>query len=194
MRFQSISAIATTAALLPFLAQAEGLSYSYLEAAYINTDIDQFDEEVDGFALRGSFEITEQVFVFAGYSNQSTEIFGTDLDVEQMNIGLGYAWSIAPTTDIYGKVGYVDAQVDAGAFDADDDGYMLAVGLRGRPADQLELEGSVNYVDLSDSGDDTSVGLAARWFFTEQFAVGVEGAFGDDANTYGVGVRWNFGQ
>lgn len=194
MRFKSISAFATTAALLPFLAQAEGLSYSYLDAAYINTDIDQFDEEVDGFALRGSFEITEQVFLFAGYANQSTEVFGTDIDVEQMNVGVGYAWPLAPSTDIYGKVGYVSAEIDAGGFDADDDGYLLAVGLRGRPADQLELEGAVNYVDLSDSGDDTSVGLAARWFFTEQFAVGVEGEFGDDATTYGVGVRWNFGQ
>lgn len=194
MRFKLLSALATTTALLPFLAQAEGLSYSYVDAAYINTDIDQFDEEVDGFALRGSFEITEQVFVFAGYSNQSTEVFGTDIDVEQMNLGLGYAWPIGPSADIYGKVGYVSAEVDAGGFDADDDGYLLGVGLRGRPADQIELEGAVNYTDLSDSGDTTTFGVGARWYFTEQFAVGVEGEFGDDANTYGVGVRWNFGQ
>jgi hypothetical protein len=111
-----------------------------------------------------------------------------------MNLGVGYAWPIGPKADIYGKLGYVSAEVDAGGFDADDDGYLLGVGLRGRPADQLELEGAVNYTDLSDSGDTTSVGLAARWFFTEQFAVGVEGEFGEDANTYGVGVRWNFGQ
>jgi hypothetical protein len=51
----------------------------------------------------------------------------------------------------------------------------------------------VSYVDLSDSGDDTTLDLGARWFFTPQFAVGLEGSFGDDASTYGVGVRWNFG-
>jgi hypothetical protein len=194
MRFKFISALATTTALLPFLAQAEGLSYSYLDAAYVNTDIDQFDEEVDGFALRGSFEIAEQVFLFAGYANQSTEVSGTDIDVEQMNLGAGYAWPIGPKADLYGKVGYVSAEAEAGGFDADDDGYLLGVGLRGRPADQFELEGAANYIDLSDSGDSTSFGLGARWFFTEQFAVGVEGEFGDDATTYGVGVRWNFGQ
>ena len=92
------------------------------------------------------------------------------------------------------RIGYVNAEASAGGFDIDDDGYLLGVGLRGRPADQFELEGAVNYTDLSDSGDTTSFGLGARWYFTEQFALVVEGEFGDDANTYGVGVRWNFGQ
>jgi hypothetical protein len=59
--------------------------------------------------------------------------------------------------------------------------------------EQVELEGSVNYVDLSDSGDDTSLGLAARWYLTEQVALGLETAFSDDATSYGLGVRWHFG-
>jgi hypothetical protein len=194
MRFKSLSALAAASALLPFLAQAEGLSYSYVEGAYINTDVDQFDEEVDGFALRGSFEVTDQVFLFAGYDTQSTSIFGTDLDLERFNLGGGYAWSIGPSADVYGKIGYVQYEADAGGFDVDDDGYMLGVGLRGRVAEQLELEGGLNYVDLSDSGDDTSVVLGARWFFTDQLAGGVEGEFGDDFSTYGINVRWDFGQ
>jgi hypothetical protein len=68
----------------------------------------------------------------------------------------------------------------------------LAVGLRAKPLQQLELEGSVNYLDLSDTGDDTSLGLAARWYFADQLAVGVEGDFADDATSYGIGVRWSF--
>jgi len=194
MRVKIVSALAATAALLPFVTQAEGLSYSYIDLAYINTDIDQFDEDVDGFALRGSLEITDQVFLFANYADQSTSIFGDDLDVQNYGLGVGYAWPIAPSMDLYGKIGYVKYEADFRGFNADDDGYSLALGLRGRPADQIELEGAINYVDLSDSGDDTSLGLGARWFFTDQFAVGVEGDFSDDANTYGIGVRWNFGK
>lgn len=194
MRFKFASALAASAAFLPFLAQAEGLSYSYLDAAYINTDIDRFDEDVDGFALRGSYELTNNVFVFAGYADQSTSVAGFDIDLQTYNLGLGYAWPLGKALDVYGKVGYVSAEVDAQGFgDADDDGYSLAVGLRGRAVEQLELEGAVNYVDLSDSGDDTTLDLGARWYFTPQFAFGVEGSFGDDANTYGLGVRWNFG-
>lgn len=194
MRFKTLFALAASTALLPCLAQAEGLSYSYLEGAYVNTDIDGFNDELDGFALRGSFEITDQVFMFAGYSNQSTSIVGTDVDFEQMGIGIGYAWPISTTADIFGRVGYVQAEADAGGFEIDDDGYQLGVGLRGRVAEQFELEGALNYTDLSDSGDDTSFGIGGRWFFTEQFALGLEAEFGDDVTTYGVGVRWNFGQ
>lgn len=194
MRFKSLSALAVTAALLPFVAQADGPSYTYLEGAYVNTDIDGFNEELDGFALRGSFEITEQWFMFAGYSNQSADYRGVDLDYEQMNLGVGFAWPISSTADVYGKVGYVQAEADANGFDIDDDGYLLGIGLRGRVAEQFELEGALNYVDLSDSGDDTSFGVGARWFFTPQFALGLEGDFGDDVTTYGVAFRWNFGQ
>jgi hypothetical protein len=193
MRFKIASVLAASAAFVPFLAQADGLSYSYVDVAYVNTDLDETSEDVDGLALRGSLEITEQVFLFAGYSDQSGSIGGRDLDFETYSLGVGYAWPIAPRMDLYGKIGYTEADADFRGFGGDDDGYLLAFGLRSRVQEQLELEGSLNYVDLSDSGDDTSLGLSARWYFTEQFAAGVEGAFGDDANTYGIGVRWHFG-
>ena len=194
MRFKSVTSLVAAAALLPVIAQADGFSYSYLEGAYINTDVDQFNEDIDGFALRGSYELTPNVFLFGSYSDQSTSVFGTDIGLESFELGAGYAWPLSKTLDLYGKLGYVHANIDTPGPDVDDDGYTLAGGIRGRFAEDFELEGSLNYVDLSDWGDDTSLGLAARYFFTPQFAVGVEGDFGDDANTYGVNVRWNFGQ
>jgi hypothetical protein len=194
MRFKFVPALAAAAAFVPFLAHAEDISWSYLEGGYVNTDIDGFDEEVDGFALRGSYELTDEVFVFAGYTDQGTSVSGFDIDVQSYNLGLGYAWPLGKALDLYGKLGYVSSEADVqGLGDADDDGYSLAVGLRGRAVEQLELEGAVSYVDLSDSGDDTTLDLGARWYFTPQFAFGVEGSFGDDANSYGLGVRWSFG-
>jgi hypothetical protein len=96
--------------------------------------------------------------------------------------------------DVYGKLGYVHAEADVPGPNLEDDGYLLGVGLRGRVVENLELEGGVNYTDLNDTGNDTSLALAARYFFTPQFAAGIEGEFGDDANTYGVNVRWSFGK
>jgi hypothetical protein len=194
MRFKIVSSLVAATALLPFMAQAADLSYSYVDLAYINTDVDHFDESVDGFALRGSLELTDQVFLFAGYTDQSTSIFGDNLDLQTFRLGAGYAWPIAPSLDVYGKVGYARAEAKYPGPDFSDDGYSLGVGLRGRAAAQLELEGSIDYTDLSDAGDDTALNLAARWFFTPQFAAGVEGEFSNDADTYGIGLRWNFGK
>jgi hypothetical protein len=181
------------AAAAPSMAMADsGLSYSYLDPAYITTNVDNFDKDVDGFALRGSLAVTDQVFGFAGYSDQSTDIGGSSLHFSTLNIGAGYRWPVSSTADVYGKLGYVDEEARYRGNSADDSGILLGAGLRGR-FEQFELEGSLNFVDLSDSGNDTSLGLGARWFFTQTLAAGVEAQVGGDATTYGLGMRWNWG-
>ena len=192
MRFHLVSAVAALGAMLPLMTHADELSYSYLDPAYITTDIDGFDEDVDGFALRGSLEVTDQMFAFAGYTDQSTDIFGEDLEFRTMSIGGGYAWPLSNRADVYGRLGYVKQEAEYAGFNADDDGFLLGAGLRGRVAQEFELEGGINYVDLSDSGDNTSVFGAGRWYFTPAFAAGIEAELGDNVNTYGLGVRWSF--
>ena len=129
MRFKFVPALAAAVAFVPFLAHAEDISWSYLEGGYVNTDIDGFDEEVDGFTLRGSYEFTDNVFVFAGYTDQGTSVSGFDIDVESYNLGLGYAWPLGKALDVYGKLGYVSSEADVqGLGSADDDGYSLAIG------------------------------------------------------------------
>ena len=189
MKLKIASALIASAALLPVAAQAQSPSYSYLDLAYVETDIDGVSDNADGFALRGSFELTDSVFMFAGYGEQSIR----NIDLETYNVGAGYAWSIAPNMDLYGKISYVKAEASGFGLSGDDDGYGVGVGIRSFVTDQFELEGAINYVDLSDSGDDTSFGIAARWYFMPQFAVGLEADLSDDANSYGIGVRWNFG-
>lgn len=194
MRKYILAMLAGVLAFSPLLVRAEGPSYSFVDLGYVVTDIDDIDEEFDGFLLRGSFEFVENVFLYARYLDQSAEIFGVDFDATQAAIGIGYAWPLTDAMDLYGKLGYTEVEVEAFDEKVDDDGFEVSVGLRGYLTEQLELEGAVNYVDLSDSGDDTSFGLAARWYFIEQFAVGLEGEFGDDATSYGIGVRWSFGR
>jgi hypothetical protein len=186
--------LAATLAFAPLFARAEGPSYSFVEAGYVVTDIDDFDEEFDGFVVRGSFEFVENWFLYARYLDQSAEVFDIDVDATQAALGVGYAFPLTEAMDLYGKLGYTEVEFDVFGESLDDDGYELSVGLRGSVMEQLELEGALNYFDLSDSGDDTSLGLAARWYFMPQFALGIEGEFGDDANSYGVGVRWEFGR
>jgi hypothetical protein len=198
MRKSILGLAIASLALLPLASQAEDISYSFVQAAYVNTDIDDFDEALDGFALGGSFEVAENFFIYASYSDQSTDLFGVDIDATDYSIGGGYAFPLSETMDLVGSIGYVSAEIE-GSFEGesasfDDDGYQLAVGLRAMPMEQLELHGSVGYVDLSDSGDNTSFGVGALWYFVPQFAVGLDAGFSDDSNSYGIGVRWDFGR
>ncbi|MGI9246364.1 MAG: outer membrane beta-barrel protein [Steroidobacteraceae bacterium] len=200
MRRSALIPLAALLAIGPLAAaQAEGISYTYADLGYVTTDLDAVSKDLDGFLLRGSLEIANNWFLYARYVDQSVSFSNVDVDVEEYGVGGGYAWSFAENMDLYGRVGYVSAQADAsgggfGGYEVDDDGYEVGIGIRARPLDPLELEGSVTYVDLSDAGDDTAFGVAARWFITENVALAVEGAFADDADSYGVGFRWAFGK
>jgi Outer membrane protein beta-barrel domain len=202
MRRTLLSLAVASLACLPVASHAGDISYSYAEIAYVSTDIDDFDETFDGFALGGSVEVAENFFLFGSYTDQSGDFddldFGNvDIDVTGWTIGGGYAYPVSDTMDLVGRLAYVSTELEASAFDnsgsVDDDGYSLGAGLRAMPIKQLEIEGDITYVDLSDTGDSTTFGIAGRYYFVPQFAVGVAAGFGDDSTSYGVSARWNFG-
>ncbi len=180
--------------------QAEDVSYNYVDAAYARVDIDDYNEDADGFLLRAAIEITDNVFVFGGYSDLSVDLRGFDvflsetIDLREYDFGVGYAWPVGYASSLYGKLSYVSTEAEFFGGSVDDDGYGLALGLRTRPAMNVELEGYVDYVDLSDLGDETSFGAAARFFVTPQFALGAEVVFSDDATSFGGGFRWHWGR
>ena len=82
---RSLLALALVA-VLPFAAQADDkLSYSYVEADYVNLDGD-----ADGYGLRGAFEFGDSGFYGLG-GWRSAEIDGTNIDIDQWELGVGYA-------------------------------------------------------------------------------------------------------
>jgi hypothetical protein len=176
-------------ALLPVAGQAADIGYSFVQAAYVSTDFDDFDETADGFVLSGSIEVAENFFIYADYADQSLDFDGRDVDATAFSVGGGYAYPVSESMDLVGSIGYVSAETHG----FDDDGYELAVGLRAMAMEQLELNGSIGYVDLSDSGDSTALSVGALWYFLPQFALGASVGFSDDADSYGIGVRWDFG-
>ena len=196
MKFRIISALVASAAILPFAAQAEGLSYSYLEAGYLNTDLDESSETVGGWGLKGSWEFIENWFAYGRYADQKTDVAGGEITFQPWDIGVGYAWPIAEQTDIYGTVGYASVDLDvpsfAGIKNTNDDGYTLGAGIRTRFAESFELEGTFKYQNLSDYGDEFDFGVQGRWYITDMWALAVGYNAGDETSTFYGGVRLQF--
>jgi opacity protein-like surface antigen len=194
---KSLTVAAAVAALLPFAAQAEGLNYSYVEAGYLNTDLDEFSETVGGWGLKAGFEITENIFVYGRYADQKTDIRGgEEIKFQPWDLGIGYAWPLAEQTDIYGTVGYASIDLDVPRSidfpNTSDDGYTLGAGIRTRLADQFEVEGTARYANLSDYGDEFDFGIFGRWYVIERLALGVGYNAGDETSTFSGSVRWEF--
>ena len=189
-----LTVIAATAAFVPFMAQAEGLSYTYAEAGWLQSDIDNFNEELGGWGLRASWEIVDNFFVFGRYADQSTNARGGEFTFQPWDLGVGYAYPVNDTLDIYGTVSYSNIDADAPSYvkNTSDDGYTLGLGARTRLIEKLELEGTVKYADFSDYGSNTAFEFAGRWFFTDAFAFGLEYSAGSELDTFGAMLRYQF--
>jgi hypothetical protein len=174
-------------AAAPLAALADDMSYSYVDLAYVETDIDQ-GPTADGFALRGSVGFAENWFAFGEYADQSV----SGVDLTQYAVGIGGHYGLAESLDLVGRVGWAKVEIDAGFVDADDDGYLLDLGLRGRVGDAVELEGGARYVDFGDGGDETSLFFGGRFHFNETWALGAEFQSGDDLDVILAYVRASF--
>lgn len=181
-------------------ALAEGPRYTYAQLGYVDAELDDVggtDVDGDGFNVGGSVAIADMAYVFAGYTDGEFDVdgYGIDVDYTAINAGIGVNYAVSGTVDLVGELAFVSAELEAGGFDEDEDGYSLRGGVRGMIGEQLELNGGITYTDLGgDYDSDTGLDLGAVYSFTDMIA-GVAGiSFSDDVTQYGIGVRVYFGR
>jgi hypothetical protein len=191
-------ALLLTAIVLPALAAAQEpttrpqspqFNYTYVELGYEELDFDlgPVDVDGDGLKLSGSYEINDDWHVYASYGSYDLD-FGIDID--EWTLGAGYVFPLKEDIDIYGRVLYIDQSADAGPASADDDGLGLQARIRARVTDELELEGGIQYVDVSDT--DTSLQAGARYHFSESFSAGIGITFAGDTDGMSINARYSF--
>lgn len=181
------------ALLFTIPASAERPSFNFVQAGYQEVDLDVtgLDVDGDGWFVSGSFEIGDDWFAFVGYSDTG---FDFSVDLTEWNAGLGYRTGISDNTDVFARVAYIDAEVEAPGFGSiDDSGYGVGVGIRSNITDLIELYGEIAYSDLGDGADGTEVGGGILFNITDAFAVGVGASTDDDVTAYGVNARYYFG-
>jgi Outer membrane protein beta-barrel domain len=175
-------------------AHAGDLSYSYAEGGVSRVDLDSIDTG-DGYFIGGSLGFGTNWLGFVEYDTSNFDQSGVDADVDQVMVGFGGHFPMADNVDFVGKLAYVDESVDVhtpiGNASADEDGYMLSAGVRGRVLERLDLSGDLEYVDLGDS-DDTGLSLRGLYGFTDMFSLGARVGYSDDATEYGVFARFTF--
>lgn len=171
-------------------ANADEFTYSWLQAGYGTVDFDDIDVDGDGLGFSGSFEINDDYFIFGGYSQADLD-FG--IDTSSFGAGFGYNTAVGENADLFATVSYEYVEVDVPGFGSDDEsGFGLGVGMRFLPVPSVELNGSINYIDVGD--DDTVLSLAGLYNFNPQFSAGLGGAFSDDATSWTLFGRWYFGR
>jgi hypothetical protein len=163
---KTVLALAVAAALaVPLAASAQGLGFNYLEANYVNVDLDlseSFTDEEgtfsletdngDGFHIGGAWEVWENLHLFGEYSQASqdlvltltiggeTESVKDDFDVIRYRVGLGYAYPVSDEMSLYGRVSYDYLEFDFDVDSVDDSGVGAEVGLVWAAMPQFHLQ------------------------------------------------------
>lgn len=190
---KSIGLVLGTVLAFSAAANAEGPSYSYIEAGYQEVDLDAgggINADGDGYGVAGSVAVSDNWFIFASYSDFDLE---SVIDLSSLSAGAGYHSAISGRTDWFAALSYETAEVSAPGFGSfDDNGYGVTLGLRSMVSESLELYGNVGYVDLGDGADGTAFGAGLWYTVAGNFALGLGASFDDDVTVYGAGFRLYF--
>jgi len=167
---------------------AESIRWDSASLSYQSVDLD--GDKLTGFGIAGTKLVGDNVIIAGSYASVSDDIdvFGSKVDVDfnTLSIGLGYRHAISSTTDFFGIVSYQDMEFEASfqgnSEDDSENGYGLQAGLRSLVTAQLELSGSLSYVDIADESE-TGFNVSAMYHFTDQFSAGVGYGKSDDVDS-----------
>lgn len=183
-------------------ALADGFSYSYLDARYSRTQGDDMNLDGDGGELSGSFGFAGNFFLAGSGSYDKSDdvtITGNSLsgsyDATSASLLIGGHLPITPALEAEASVGAGYMKVKGqGAFSGDnedDTDLVAALGLRAALAPYLEVTGSYGYSRVFDA-DSSTFTLGGEYKFTPNISAVAAAGFGDNADGYQLGARYNF--
>ena len=147
------------------------------------------DLSSDGWFAEVSFG-ARNFHVIGSYADLSGD--GNSGDTTQWNLGLGWHALLGQNADLVVEARYVNVDLETGTVlgTISDSGYLVRAGARWRFIRVLELNGFVNYIDLSDGSNTTGeVNLLA---YLGPIGLGVGYESDGDADVATAYVRWNF--
>lgn len=183
------------AAALPLSAQANELSYKYIEAGYASNHLDLGGSSgtLDGYDVKGSFAFNDDFYGNLSYTSGSKN----SVDLDETVVGVGFRHALSDKADLNASLSWVHDNLDIGNFaSVSDDGYRAAVGVRGMLADKFEGNFNVNYTDAGDFGNGIGAGIGAVVYINDTWGItaGYDYSNRDtiDLSTWNLGVRASF--
>jgi hypothetical protein len=183
--------------LIPFVAialttcgavHAAEPGYAFIEGGAVDIDARTSELESDGWFV--GFSAGFKHFHIPGQFLQTSGSAGVG-DTKKWNIGVGWHGLLGEKADVVVEASYLDVRVDTLSERANDDGLLASGGVRWRIVKVFEINGFVDYVNLSDRGSDT--GWRANILFNigpVGIGLGYQSMEADIASAY---LRWNFG-
>ena len=169
---------------LSLATHAADFNYSYGQLGYETGDF-------EGLVLTGSFDVTKDIFVIAGYADTTNDDFGVDVDYSQLSIGAGYHMPVNKDMDAVFTVSLVDGDIDGPVLGAGSDtGILLTAGVRFNLNESVEFAGGALYNSAFDG--DFGIQAEARYNINKTMSAGLNYTNSDFIDGLGVNFRMGF--
>ena len=174
-------------------------SYTFIEAGYARTRLDQIDDNSDAFFALASFGFLKYFHVFAGVERESTNF--DDATVDAYEVGGGVQLPILPQLDVVGEAAWLYNYIDSDTlFDKDTNtGVELYGGARFMVLPWtdggLELDGGYRYTEIDSLLSDkntSAIEVGARVHFLRHLSIGATYAFIEDDRRLYADLRFSF--
>lgn len=156
---------------------AEGVSYSYVEADLLGSQLKGFGDTLDGdgFRLKASAAIGAEWFSFVDIGRTKYTEAGDSFKLTPIEIGIGYHTMLGQSVHLVGTVSYDRLKAALTGFgSATESGWGLGAGLRGMAGEKVEWSAGLRYRDVGDYESIVGVSVGGRYHFTPVFAVGID--------------------
>jgi hypothetical protein len=185
---------AAAALLLGGQALAEGISYNYVQADLIGSQLRGSGDHTNGsgFGVNGSVGIGANALGFFDLWTTKYSESGADLRFTPISLGLGTHVPLSGTTDFVGTASFERVRAKAslaglGSGSESYNGWGLGAGLRGLAGDQIDWTAGLKYRHLSTLKSIFGLTFGGHYYFTPQFALGLDLTFQKyDKNTLDV--------
>ncbi len=162
-------------------------SYSFIEAGGIDVDFSTSELESDGWFA--GFSADSKHFHGFGQYSDTSGVAGIG-DTRAWNLGGGWHGLFGERADLVLEASYIDVTVETGSGKVGDNGLLGSGGVRWRIIKFFEINGFVNYLNLSDAGSDTGYEINALLYLGP---IGIGAGWASmDVDTATVYLRWNF--
>lgn len=195
MKRLTLGIVATAALALPAHWANAQLSYSYVRAAVIGSEIDipSGGEDALGGELELSYDLLDFLHAFGGFS--VIELNDLPLESEQAEIGVGFNLDLSPQQSVFFDLSLlsIDSELQTGlaALNDSEEGYGASIGYRETNHTRLEFRVSADYIKFDEVDySDTSIDLSMQYEVTPRFKVDGGINFGGDDSYLKIGVRY----
>ncbi len=187
-------------AVAPAVTMAAGGVGNQVDLYYLSAGVDDgsSDENGDGFGVKGNFAFADNLFFSGEYQRANYD--DSDVDLDQLRLGVGYNTALSAQAVVYGLVEFARAKIDGPGFSESENGFGLHGGVQFSLNEQFALNARLGYVDLGDLGDGVEFLVGASYELSKPFGVfldyrvtKLEDDTGDvDLDDFRVGVRFTF--